>query len=101
MRRFITPVLAALAAVAVSAPVVAETNRVDIPVAYGDLDLSQPEHVAILKDRLHEAAMVACARLPESALVPNSGVPSCTTATYHRALVALAKLVPQQVALRD
>jgi len=101
MRRFITPILAALAVVSVAAPAVAETTRVDIPVAYGDLDLSQPEHVAILKDRLHHAALVACSGTPSSALLPNSGFQACAADAYHRALVALAKRAPQQVALRD
>ena len=101
MRRFLNPVLAALAVVSVAAPAYAETVRIDVPVAYGDIDVSRPDHVTVLKARLYRAAVTACSGTSTSALVPLTSVKPCAMDAYHRALAVMAKRVPQQVALRD
>ena len=99
MRRYLVPALAALAFVA--GPATAGTVRVDVPVSYADLDLSRPEHVELLKQRLQSAAAQACAQARPALSVQPASDKTCTAGAYRRAVAVLAKRMPQQVAVRD
>ena len=64
MRRYLCHALAAACIAGLASPALAET--VTVRVSYADLDLTHPEDVAVLHDRLATALRQACARgLPD------------------------------------
>jgi UrcA family protein len=65
MRQFVRQALVAACLAGLASPAVAE--RVTVRVGYADLDLTDPEHVDVLNDRLVAALREACDRgLPNS-----------------------------------
>ena len=99
MCRYLIPALAVLAFGA--SPAVSGTVRADVRVSHADLDLSLPEDVDILMQRLHAAAAEACTQIDITHLAQPASFKWCQEGAYRRALAALAKRVPQQVAARD
>ena len=65
MRRFVYPVLFAICLAGLASPALADT--VTVTVNYADLDLTKPQDVEALHDRLASALRQACDRgLPDN-----------------------------------
>ncbi len=87
MRKLSILVLAAATLAGVSAP--AAADEVTIRVSYADLNIADDADVAVLKQRIHEAADKACSRAETSSLHNLRSINDCVAEGTAKALAQL------------
>jgi len=99
MRTILVPVLVAMS-MTTAAPALAEAEKVEIHINYGDLDLEKPGDVAILLDRIDKKVEEACTQRTYHLGMSKTVDHACIAGATSAAVAELEKRKAERLAMR-